>query len=132
MIRLFKVVALALMLIMGVVPMLGTPLAQCTDKNGSAMPAMSHCAMMAMMAAAADSSTAISGTHEMPPCCRFVPAKPVRTTELQVPAPSAELALQPANEAVSAMPVAKPARADYRLPLPDPARSQSQLCTFLI
>ena len=134
MLRLFKFVAMALMLILGVVPMLGTPMAQqCVDKSGSAMmSAMSHCAMMAAMAAAADSSTALSGTHETPPCCRIVPAKPVRTTELQIPVPAAELALQPAHAVVSAMPTGKPVRGNYHAPLPDSTRSQSQLCTFLI
>ena len=128
-----KLVALALMLIMGVVPIFGSPLApQCMHMSGSAMNATSHCAMMAMMAAAADSSAAISGTDEIPPCCRVVSAKPVRTVELQIPAASPELALQPADEAVRAVPYVKPVRGNYYLPLPDSARSQSHLCTFLI
>ena len=134
--RFLKLVALALMLIMGVVPMLGAPLApHCMDmdKGGPVMNAMSHCAMMAMMAAATDSSMAISGTHEMPPCCRVAPAKPVRAVELQIPpTASAELALEPANEAVNVAPIATQARTIYSPPLPDSARSQSHLCTFLI
>ena len=128
-----KLVALAMMLIMGAVPMFGSPLApQCMHMSSSAMNATSHCAMMAMMAAAADSSKSISGTDEMPPCCRVVPAKPVRTVELQVSAASAELALQPADEAVSAMPSVMPVRGNCHIPPPDSARSQSRLCTFLI
>ena len=128
-----KLVALALMLIMGVAPMLGAPLApQCMDRGGPAMNAMSHCAMMAMMPAAADPSAAISGTDEIPPCCRVVPAKPVQTVEVQIPAASPELALQPADEAVRAVPSVKPVRGDYYLPLPHSTKSQSHLCTFLI
>ena len=130
MIRLFKVVALALMLIMGAVPMFGAkPGLQCIDKSGSAVEPMSHCAMMA---AAAEQSTSVGNPDELPPCCRIVPAKPVRAVELQLPAPSAEVTLQPANETVGAVPVTTHARCDYHIPLPDSASSQSQLCTFLI
>ena len=133
MVRLFKFVALALMLIMGVVPMLGAPAGlRCITKSGAVVEPMSHCAMMAMMAMDAERSLAVQATDEMPPCCRVVPAKPVRTVELQMPVASAELALLPANETVGAAPTTTQARADYHIPLPDSARSQSHLCTFLI
>ena len=133
MVRLFKAVALALMLIMGVVPMFGAPPAmRCMTKSGSVVEPASHCAMMAMMAAAAEQSHSVQGTNEVPPCCRVVPAKPARPIELQMPASSPELALQPANEIASAVPGTTHARCDYHLPLPDSAHTQSQLCTFLI
>ena len=132
MVRLFKVVALALMLVMGVAPMFGAPSAiQCIDKAGSVVEPMAHCAMMAM-AATAERSFALRTNDEVPPCCRVVPVKPARAVELQVPAPSAELALQPANDTLSAVPASTGARCDDHIPLPDSLRSQSHLCTFLI
>ena len=57
--------------------------------------------------------------------------KPAQKVDLQMPAPSAELALLPSNETAGVAPATAQARTDYHLPLPDSARSQSHLCTFL-
>ena len=132
--RWFKFVALVLMLVMGTLPLLASASPSCRAMAGpvSAAPAMHHCCpSMAIAAETAAPSHALE-TDDTMPCCRVAPAKPVRVADLQMPAASAELALQPANEAVSAVPATAHTHCDYHIPLPDSARSQSHLCTFLI
>ena len=129
--RCCKFVALALMLVMGTLPMLASACPSCLAKavSANAAPAMHHCCPM--NAEDAGLSPAAE-TNNSPLCCRVAPANPVRAFNLQMPAASAELALQPANEPVNAVPATAHARCDYHRPLPDSSHNQSHLCTFLI
>lgn len=131
--RWFKFVALVLMLVMGTLPLLASASPSCRMMASSAQPepAKHHCCpSMAMRAGTA--SHALETDNTMP-CCRVAPPKPLRAVELQIPpTASAELALEPANEAVNAATIATHTRTTYSPPLPDSARSQSHLCTFLI
>ena len=132
--RWFKFVALMLMLVMGALPLLASASPTCHPLAGpvSAAPAAHRCCpSMSAMAEAAVPSRALEGNDPMP-CCRVAPAKPVRTADLQMPAATAELALQPADRTLNVVPVTTHARCDNHLPLPDFAHTQSQLCTFLI
>ena len=132
--RSFKLVALVLMLVLGTLPLLASVSPACRTKaNTSKSAPATHacCPSMAMQAEAATPTHALEADNTMP-CCRVAPVKPTRKVDLQMPVVSVELALQPANEIVSAVPVTMHARCDHHLPLPDSARNQSHLCTFLI
>jgi hypothetical protein len=130
--RFFKLVALALMLVVGTLPLLASASPSCrmTASSANAAPATHHCCPSMAMTAAGPSL--VPEAQGAAPCCRISPAKPVRAVDLQMPAASVELALQPANEPVNALPVTTQAQSNYRLPLPDSASRQSHLCTFLI
>jgi len=132
--RHFKLVALALMLVMGTLSLLGSVAPSCLANAGSsnAVLAVHHCCPSMAMAAEDAGRSLVSQANAARPCCRVAPAKPVQRVDLQMPAAAAELALQPANGPVNALPVTTQAQGNYRLPLPDSARSQSTLCTFLI
>jgi len=131
--RCFKLVALVLMLVMGTLPLLASASPSCRmmANSAKAMPAMHPCCPS--MAMRAETVSHALETDNTMPCCRVAPAKPVRAVELQIPpTASAEVALEPANEIVGVAPIATQARTTYSPPLPDSARSQSHLCTFLI
>ncbi len=132
MVRLFKLVALVLMLVMGTLPLLASASPSCRmmASSAKAVPAMHPCCPS--MAMRAETVSHALETDNTMPCCRVAPAKPVRAADLQMPTASAELALEPANEAVNVAPISTQARTTYSPPLPDSARSQSHLCTFLI
>ena len=130
----FKLVALALMLVMGALPMLGSGALSCLANAGSsnAVSAVHHCCPSMAMAAEDAGRSLVSQANAARPCCRVAPAKPVKRVDLQMPAAAAELALQPAAEAVNALPVTTQAQGNSRLPLPVSGSRQSHLCTFLI
>jgi hypothetical protein len=131
--RRFKLVALVLMLVMGTLPVLASASPTCRGmaNQASSAPTMHACCpSMAMTAEAVAPSHALEADNTMP-CCHVAPAKP-RRVDLQMPAASVELALQPANVTVSTVPATGHARCDYHIPLPDSAGIQSHLCTFLI
>jgi hypothetical protein len=131
--RHFKLVALALMLILGALPLLGSAVPSCLAKarSSDAVSAVHHCCPPMAMATEDAGQSLASQANAARPCCRVAPAKPVRVA-LQMPAAAAELALQPANEPVMALSVPTQAQSNYHIPLSDSASLQSHLCTFLI
>lgn len=131
--RFFKFVGLALMLVMGVSPLLASvpPCHTKADSSAQTMSAMPCC--RTLMAKAADRSLAIESTSALPPCCRISHAKPARTsTACTVPPVRTQSALQTADPFMGvALPAARTQRS-YHIPLPDSVVSTAFLCTFLI